>query len=292
MPNKEELPDHYWSSDVELVCEALRNNAAVMSEYHKKNMWYFKNQLKYYKIPVIVISGFNSVIAVGLQPYMDQSLISATTCLLALICGIIGSIELFLGIADGAEKEQKAATDFYLLSIDIYKTLTLERTHRAQSGRDYLEEKYSQYTNLFANAQLLKKKVKDKLTHIPPPTTNSGFYTGGNNSSSNQSETSFLDIEEGKGIELNIPDTVNQIGLDYEEIRQNLKQTGNVVTQEIKKPIDNGLQNLKQKGNVVTQEIKQHVDDDLQHINMSLENKGKKTTQRLTSIKEEKGEKH
>jgi hypothetical protein len=32
MPNKEELPDHYWSSDVELVCEALRNNTMITIE--------------------------------------------------------------------------------------------------------------------------------------------------------------------------------------------------------------------------------------------------------------------
>ena len=195
----EELPDRYWSSDVEEVCEALRHNASVMSEYNKKNMWYYKNQLKYYKIPVIIISGFNSVIAVGLQPYLDQGLISASNCLLALICGIIGSIELFLGISEGAEKEQKSATEFYLLSVDIYKTLTLERIHRHQSGREYLDEKYNQYTNLFANSQLLKKKVADKLTHVP--STKGGFY---NEPSSRSS--SALDIEEGEpSIGMSIP---------------------------------------------------------------------------------------
>ena len=57
-----------WSDDIEKVLESIRHNASVMSEFHKKNFIDFKAQLKYYKIPIIIISGFNSVIAVGLQP--------------------------------------------------------------------------------------------------------------------------------------------------------------------------------------------------------------------------------
>jgi hypothetical protein len=159
--------DKQWSDDIEKVLESIRHNASVMSEYHKKNFIGFKSQLKYYKIPIIIISGLNSVIAVGLQPYMDQGIISGSNCLLALLCGIIGSIELFLGIQASMETELMASKNFYLLAVDIYKTLTLHRKHRSASGKEYLDEKYGEYTKLFENAQVIRSKIKDKLATIP-----------------------------------------------------------------------------------------------------------------------------
>jgi len=161
------MTSELWSRDIEDVLESIRSNAAVMSKFHKKNYIYYKGQLKYYRIPVIVISGLNSVIAVGLQPYMEQGLISASNCLLALICGIIGSIELFLGLQSSMESELIASRNFYLLAIDIYKTLTLNRDRRTTSGKDFLEEKYSEYTKLYGNANLLRGKIPDKLASLP-----------------------------------------------------------------------------------------------------------------------------
>jgi len=109
----------------------------------------------------------NSVIAVGLQPYMSQGIISVLNCMLALLCSIIGSIELFLGIQVSMETELMASKNFYLLAVDIYKTLTLDRKHRNSGGKDYLEEKYGEYTKLFENAQIIHSKIKDKLVTIP-----------------------------------------------------------------------------------------------------------------------------
>jgi len=165
--NKVADMEQYWSDDIENVLESIRHNASVMSDHHKKNYAYYKEQLKYYKIPVIIISGINSVVSVGLQPYMDQGMISAATCLLSLVCGIIGSIELFLRISDGMEIELAASKDFYLLSINIYKTLTLERKRRHEGGKEYLEHVYNTYTKLIEDAQVINTKIKDKLADVP-----------------------------------------------------------------------------------------------------------------------------
>ena len=162
-------PNNGWSDDIENVLESIRHNAFVMSEHHKKNYQSYKAQLKYYKIPVIIISGLNSVIAVGLQPYLEQGIISGSNCLLALLCGIIGSIELFLGISAGMENELVASKNFYLLAISIYKTLMLDRERRPVIGRDFLEEVYSEYTKYYGSSALvtMSKKTNDKLAQIP-----------------------------------------------------------------------------------------------------------------------------
>lgn len=165
--NKTNLdPNNGWSNDIENVLESIRQNSVLMSEYHKKNYVYYNAQLKYYKIPIIIISGLNSVTAVGLQPYIAQQHISVTNCLLALLCGIIGSIELFLGISAGSETELKASKDFYILSIDIYMTLTLDRQRRPPA-KTFLDHKFSEYSDLFKGSALINsKKVVDKLSSI------------------------------------------------------------------------------------------------------------------------------
>jgi len=162
-------PNHEWSKDIEEVLESIRHNAFVMSGHHKSLYLSFKNQLKYYKIPVIVISGFNSVTAVGLQPYMPQHIISGLTCVLALVCGMIGSIELFLGIQASMETELNASKNFYLLAINIYKTLTLDPQRRPTSGPEYLDDVYTEYTKYFENSALINNKIStDKLFNNEP----------------------------------------------------------------------------------------------------------------------------
>jgi F0F1-type ATP synthase membrane subunit b/b' len=173
-------PENGWSRDIEEICEAIRANAAAMSKKHTKLYTYYNGQLKYYKIPVIIISGLNSVIAVGLQPYLDQGVISGSNCLLALLCGIIGSIELFLGIQTSMETEMAASKDFYLLSVNIFRTLSLERSHRGHPGKAYLEEVYTQYSKLFETSALIQTKMEDKLAAIPVMKSD-GYYS--NNSS-------------------------------------------------------------------------------------------------------------
>jgi len=156
-----------WTNDIEVCAENIRLNSVAFSNTHKKRYLYLKHLLLYFRLPVIIISGFNSVISVGLQSYLEQATISAITCLLALFCGIIGSIELFLGIQQQMENELNCSKDFYLLAIDIYKILSLLPTNRNIDGKTYLDEKYQIYIKLVENSALLRKKINDSLTPTP-----------------------------------------------------------------------------------------------------------------------------
>jgi hypothetical protein len=153
-----------WSDEIESVLESLRFNAAHMSEFHKEKYLAAKAKLMFFKIPVIVISGANSVIAVGLGLYVDQRIISATNCLLALACGILGSVELFMGIQSTMELELSVSKQFYLLSIDIYKTLAIKRHERHISGKIYIEQKFQEYARIFATANVISNNVSDSMT--------------------------------------------------------------------------------------------------------------------------------
>jgi hypothetical protein len=137
-----------------------------MSEEHKLKYIYLKGLLRYFRLPIILLSGINSVISVGLQPYIEQSYISVINCIISLGCGIIGSIELFLGIQKRLETDLISSREYYLLSVDIFKTLTLNRENRPIPAKDYLEKSYNTYIKLIENSEALVKKIEDQLNII------------------------------------------------------------------------------------------------------------------------------
>jgi len=160
------IMDNDWSQDIETILENIRVNAVLLSKEHSKSYFNLKNNLQYYRLPVIILSGLNSIISVGTQPYLPQPTISVMTCLIALICSIIGSIELYLSIQKSMELELVVSKEYYLLAVDIYKVLSLEREHRPIPAKDYLEKIYTEYRKLKENSNLLLKKMPDKMTPV------------------------------------------------------------------------------------------------------------------------------
>lgn len=158
-----------WSTDIEGVLENIRLNCIILQEYHKKRYYKLKSYLKYFRIPLIVLSAINSVFAVGLQPYLLQGTISIINCFISLVCGVITSVELYLKVQQQMENELTTSKDYYLLGVDIYKTLYLSVENRSQTGKVYLEEKYNEYRQLIENSSLIQKKIKDKLLFVNPP---------------------------------------------------------------------------------------------------------------------------
>jgi len=156
-----------WTTDQENFLEAIRINAIVMSNYHKKNYLYLKSYIKYFKIPIIVLSAVNGVASVGLSSYLPQGYISGITCFISLVCGIISSVELFLGVQTAMENEMKSQRDFYLLSIDIFKCLSLSRKNRPEDSKEFLDDHYNQYVKMIEQSNVVSKKLKDSLAPLP-----------------------------------------------------------------------------------------------------------------------------
>jgi hypothetical protein len=166
-----------WTFDIEFVLEQIRSNSMTMSNMHKKRYTEFKSILKYFRIPTIILSAINVFASVGLQPYMEQGFISLITCGISLITGVITSIELFVGVQSSMEVELLSSKDFYILSIDIFRILSLLPENRGVEGKSYLDEKYQVDCKLIESSDVLTKKMKDKLVpvdalikdHIPTP---------------------------------------------------------------------------------------------------------------------------
>lgn len=163
-----------WSVDIERILENIRVNSLLLTTYHKTQYFRFKKQLKWFRIPVIIISALASVFNVGLQPYIEQSIISGVCCILSLIVGIIGSLEMYLQIQQRMENELIMSKDYYLVAIDIYKVLKLGPENRNGEGIPFLEDKYTTYVKLFENSNLLEDdKLNDELAYLPSNNNNS-----------------------------------------------------------------------------------------------------------------------
>jgi hypothetical protein len=86
--------------------------------------------------------------------------------LISLIVGIIGSIEMYFGITRQMETESNGSRDFYILSCDIFKFLSLRDDNKSESAVEFLNTSYNRYIKLVETSIVLKKKVDDKLSVI------------------------------------------------------------------------------------------------------------------------------
>ncbi len=156
-----------WKLDIENILEKIRINSVILSEHHKERYYHYKSYLKYFKLPLIVLSSVNSIIAVGLTQYLEQDQISMLTCLLSLSSAIIGSVEMYLGVQKNMETELIASRNFKLLAYDIFKMLNLTPENRVNNAKLFLDDKYNEYIKLIENANLTNtSKIKDVLTPL------------------------------------------------------------------------------------------------------------------------------
>lgn len=160
-----------WTDDIESILDQIRINCVYMSSQHKTSYFYYKRVSTYFRIPTIILASVASVSSVGLQNYIAQQHISAITCLISLVVGIINSMELYLKLQENIEIELEKSKQYYSLATDIYKTLNLDRENREGEPHEELEKYYDRYRILFQESNLLKNGFTDKLLKLPPKKT-------------------------------------------------------------------------------------------------------------------------
>lgn len=140
--------EHTWTDNIERVLDQLRLNCSQLSNYHRYKYIYYKNQVKWFKIPIIFLSGVNTFMAVGMQANLEQNLISIITSMISLVCGIITGIEMFMKFQDKMVLELNTHRDYYKICIEIYKVISIDRKMRDGNGAMYLDAKFSEYEKI------------------------------------------------------------------------------------------------------------------------------------------------
>jgi hypothetical protein len=152
-----------WTDDIEDVLVSILHNTHSIQKQHKKNFIRYQNQLKWYKIPIIIIASINSVLSVGLTSFIIQKYVSAITCILSLICASISSIELYLNIGTNVETELDAYRSYQILSNKISSTLKLSYSNRETHGMQFLNTCLNEYNQLFESSLVIVPDLDDML---------------------------------------------------------------------------------------------------------------------------------
>jgi hypothetical protein len=165
--NGKEIVINNWSNDVNTILDKIRINSILLSNEHKKSYFLLSAKLKWFRIPMILLSSLGSIFNVGLPPYIGGSSVEILCAIISLSVGLIGSLELFLAIGTKMESELIQSKELYLLAIEIQKTLLLDSLHRNGDGIAYLEDRFNMYSKLIENSQLLECRIIDELTPLP-----------------------------------------------------------------------------------------------------------------------------
>ena len=155
-----------WQEDYEVFLNNMRQNCILLAKHHKAVYESYKSLAKWYKIPVIFLSSLNSVFSLSATSFIPQETVSIANSLISLTCSILVSIAMYLKIEDTLEKENSSARAFYLLSIDIFKTLSLRREHRVVQPKTFVDDCLAKYNKLVENSCLTNLKIKDKLAPL------------------------------------------------------------------------------------------------------------------------------
>lgn len=155
-----------WTEDYETLLDKIRINSVYLNKGHQTNYFYYKKLSKYFTIPTIILSSFNSVFSVGFS-YTNQENISSISALISLLVSIINSIQLYLKIEDNMEIENQKSKEYYQLSSDIYKILELDREHRNSNPDEILKIYYDKYIELLNQSNLMNTNYTDKLLILP-----------------------------------------------------------------------------------------------------------------------------
>lgn len=201
--NGKEIVINNWSKDVNSILDKIRINSILLSNEHKKSYFLLSSKLKWFRIPMIVLSSIGSIFNVGLPTYIGSTSVEIICAIIALFVSLIGSMELFLAISTKMESELIQSKELYLLAIEIEKTLLLDSLHRNGDGIAYLEDRFNMYSKLIENSQLLECRIIDELTPLPDeyikkiiPNINIFFqkHSKSRNSSTNGKSPKRLDI--------------------------------------------------------------------------------------------------
>jgi hypothetical protein len=156
-----------WNSEIENNLKKIAINCTQQCEICKKNYIVLLEKQKFFSIPIIIISGLNSIFAVGLSSYLNQPTISILNCILSFFVSAIQSISLYLNINKWIDLNMTSYKNYYLLSMKINNILSLKREQRQENdGHLILNECLSQYEGYFQNQNVTNDRIDDKLIEM------------------------------------------------------------------------------------------------------------------------------
>jgi|SaaInlV_150m_DNA_4_1039716.scaffolds.fasta_scaffold08520_3 hypothetical protein len=158
-----------WSKDMDQILDKMRVNCYELSEYHSYQYKFYKDKIIWFRVPIIVLSGVNTFAAVGFRDITSATNVAIITSVISLTCGIITGVELFLNFQKKMEIELASHKDYYKLSVEIYKMISLKPENRYIDGKSFLDEKFSVYEKLLQSSNDATDYTFFQIDNLTPP---------------------------------------------------------------------------------------------------------------------------
>ena len=182
-----------WSDEIINILQRIRMNSISLNKKHISKYIYYNSLTRFFDIPIIVFSVFSASFTSLAVINSYYNTIITTSISMAIT--ILSSIKLYLNLSNNINDEIALSKAYYILSINIYKQLTL----RQGDPKLFLEESFSEYSKLIEQSSILYKNInKDLLTineYFKNETKNkkelyTDFSNSSNSYSSNDSDES------------------------------------------------------------------------------------------------------
>lgn len=146
-----------WQS-VEPILIRLKHTCFKTHRAYEKVYITAKANLKYYDVPIIVLSSINSVFIAGARAYLDDMIVSVITCIISLIVGIVQSLKTFFKIDEHRENALSTHKDLFKLFCELSTTLDQPMSSRGVDAHKYLADKLADYTKIQDKAIVVRSK--------------------------------------------------------------------------------------------------------------------------------------
>lgn len=181
-----------WNDAYINILQRIRMNAVQLNKKHTQRYVYFNSIAKYFDIPIIVLSVFSSSFtALGV---IEPKYATIITTSISMCITILSSIKIYLNLSSNINDEISLSKGYYILSINIYKTINLRPNDL--DIKTYIETTYNEYCKLMEQSSVLYKNIhKDLLTindyfddSLNTPTSSKQGSSNGSFSSSSDEE--------------------------------------------------------------------------------------------------------
>ena len=149
-----------WNENLINLLHRIRFNSIALNKKHIKRYKYFNSTQKYFDIPIIVFSVFSA--SFTSLDVINSYYNTIITTSISMVITILSSIKLYLNLNNNIHDEIQLSKAYYILSINIYKQLTLKQG----DPKLFLEESFSEYSKLMEQSSVLYKNINKDLLQI------------------------------------------------------------------------------------------------------------------------------
>jgi len=151
---------NYWTINQVDFLHKLKAQCLEYSEFNRKQVKKYTTTNTHFNIPILILSGLNSFVALGLQPFVKQEYISIINSVLSLTCGILSSTALYMKYNEKINTCVSCSHDLNDLHATIFKELSLDEDSRSMDGKDFCNKMFDEYTKIMQKHIVPKKHIQ------------------------------------------------------------------------------------------------------------------------------------